>query len=139
MNNKNQININHKFHQLKKSNVKNNFMAHTADYGLVQYIPMIFQYSKILRYLFFQHFMAHWQQWFHDPCLASAATKYTAQQETTTTDMTTEIMTEIKTETTTKIRLTNKDPIVGLGDNAYGAAAAKHYVSTRWTKYLPYK
>ena len=53
--------------------------------------------------------------------------------------MTTEIMTEIKTETTTKIRLTNKDPIVGLGDNAYGAAAAKHYVSTRWTKYLPYK
>ena len=43
-------------------NVKNEFMAHTVYYGLVQYRPTILQYSKLLVYYrgFFLHcFMVH--------------------------------------------------------------------------------
>ena len=36
-----------------QGNVKHNFMAHTAYYGLLPYIPMILQYYEILAYDFF--------------------------------------------------------------------------------------
>ena len=44
---------------------------------------MIFEYSEILQYHWLckvkQQFIADWQRGFYDPCLASAATKQTAQ------------------------------------------------------------
>ena len=84
--------------------------------ALVPYRPMIFQYFEILQYHWLskvkQQFIVDWQQGFYDPCLASAATKYTAQWQMTTTEMTTEITTETNMETTTIIPLTDQDPMV---------------------------
>ena len=38
---------------VNNGNVKHHFRAHTADYGLVPYIPMILQYYEILAYYYY--------------------------------------------------------------------------------------
>ena len=84
--------------------------------ALVQYRPMIFQYSKIPQYHWLskvkQQFIADWQQVFYNPLLASSATKHTAQWQKTTMEMTTEITTETKMETTMTMSLPDQDPMV---------------------------
>ena len=76
---------------------------------------MILYYYDILAYYWLStvkhQFMAHWQQWFYDPLLASAATKHT-QWRTRTTEMVTYMTTETKTETTRTMPLPYLNPMV---------------------------
>ena len=127
-------------------------MAHTADYGQVQYRPMILQYSDILQYLFLI-------------CLWNTDSSDLQSMLGLCCNETYGAMTNYDNRDDDGDNYGNKDvndddnaafgsgsdgPIVnpimtprscggGSGDNGDGSAATAHYLSTHRTIYLPFK